>query len=76
MAKVLKNRLWLLMANNKIKSMSELERQLRERNLAISRQSLDRFEKGQSKRLDYDTITNLCAFFECSIGDLLYLEDE
>ncbi len=71
MPKVLKNNLRLLMAKKGIRTMVELEEKS-----GVSRQVLDRFEKEKSKRLDFDTIVKLCLFFECEVGDLLYLEDE
>jgi putative transcriptional regulator len=70
MPKVLKNNLRLLMAKKGIRTMVELEEKS-----GVSRQVLDRFEKNKSKRLDFETITKLCEFFECEVGDLLYLED-
>jgi putative transcriptional regulator len=69
--KVLKNNLRILMAKNGVRTMVELEEKS-----GVSRQVLDRFEKDKSKRLDFETVVKLCDFFECSVGDLLYLEEE
>lgn len=67
----LKNNLRLLMAKNGIRTMVELEEKS-----GVSRQVLDRFEKNKSKRLDYETIVKLCNFFDCEVGDLLYVDKE
>lgn len=69
MAKVLKNNLRVLMAQKGIRSMVELEKQS-----GVSRQVLDRLDKGKSKRLDFDTVVKLCDLFDCEPGDLLYIE--
>lgn len=71
MAKVLKNNLRILMAKKGVRTMVELEEKA-----GVSRQVLDRFEKDKSKRLDFETVVKLCNFFECEVGDLLYLEEE
>lgn len=71
MAKVLKNNLRILMAKKGVRTMVDLEAKA-----GVSRQVLDRFEKDKSKRLDFDTIVKLCSFFECEVGDLLFLEEE
>lgn len=67
----LKNNLRLLMAKKGVRTMVELEEKS-----GVSRQVLDRFDKDKSKRLDFDTIVKLCKFFDCEVGDLLYLEEK
>jgi putative transcriptional regulator len=71
MAKVLKNNLRILMAKHGIRSMVELEKKS-----GVSRQVLDRLDKDKSKRLDFETVVKLCDLFNCTPGDLLYLEEE
>ena len=56
----LKNNLRILMAQHGIRSMVELEAKS-----GVSRQVLDRLEKGKSKRLDFDTVVKLCNLFNC-----------
>ena len=67
----LKNNLRLLMVKNGVRTMVELEEKS-----GVSRQVLDRFEKNKSKRLDFETVVKLCAFFDCEVGDLLYVDKE
>lgn len=69
MAKVLKNNLRILMAKHGIRSMVELERLS-----GVSRQVLDRLDKDKSKRLDFETVVKLCDLFNCTPGDLFYLD--
>lgn len=69
MEKELKNNLRLFMAKKGVRTMVELEEKS-----GVSRQVLDRLEKNKSKRLDFETVTKLCMFFECEVGDLFYLE--
>lgn len=65
----LKNNLRILMAQHDIRTMVELEEKS-----GVSRQVLDRLEKGKSKRLDFDTVVKLCKLFNCEVGDLLYVD--
>ena len=65
----LKNNLRILMAKHGIRTMVELEEKS-----GVSRQVLDRLEKGKSKRLDFDTVVKLCNLFNCEVGDLLYVD--
>lgn len=71
MAKVLKNNLRLLMAQNNIRTMVELEEKS-----GVSRQVLDRLDKNKSKRLDFETLVKLCTLFDCDPGELLYIDEQ
>ena len=65
------SKLDLLMAKNKIRSLSELERRLKSESLYISRQSLHKIYHGialDNTRLD--TVLKLLSFFNCSLDDL------
>lgn len=64
----LKTNLRILMAKKGIRTMVELEEKT-----DVSRQVLDRLDKGKSKRLDFETVIKLCTFFECEVGELLYI---
>jgi putative transcriptional regulator len=70
-----KNRLAVLMAEKGIRSVSELHRRIKDKELTMSRRTLDKFYNNESNRIDYDTIATLCVILECSIGDLLELEE-
>ncbi|WP_373896174.1 helix-turn-helix domain-containing protein [Virgibacillus sp. CBA3643] len=59
------------MAKNDIDSITELERRS-----GISRQVLDRFIKGKTQRLDFDTVIKLCDVFNCEVGDLIYVDKD
>lgn len=65
----LKNNLRILMAQHGIRTMVELEEKS-----GVSRQVLDRLEKGKSKRLDFETVVKLCTLFNCEVGDLLFVD--
>jgi putative transcriptional regulator len=67
----LKNNLRILMAKSGIRTMVELEEKS-----GVSRQVLDRLDKGKSKRLDFETVVKLCKLFDVDVGDLLYLDEE
>jgi putative transcriptional regulator len=61
----------MLMAKKGVRTMVDLEEKT-----GVSRQVLDRLDKGKSKRLDFDTVIKLCAFFECTVGELLYIDNQ
>lgn len=71
-----KNRLSIVMAEKRIRSVSELHRMIQSQGLVMSRRTLDKFYNNESNRIDYDTLATLCKVLECDIGQLLYLEGE
>ena len=70
---VVRNRLSILMAQNGIRSVSELQRMIKEHGMNISRRTLDKFYNNESNRFDMDTLATLCAILDCGIGDILEL---
>ncbi len=65
------SRLRILMAENKIKSISELYRRLDQSNLYISRQTLQRISQDEGlHKMNFDTILKLMKFFNCSLTNL------
>jgi DNA-binding Xre family transcriptional regulator len=72
----IKNRLSILMAEKGIRSVSELQRMIKEHGLTISRRTLDKFYNNESNRFDMDTLATLCVILDCKIGELLELVQE
>lgn len=70
-----KNRLSIVMAEKGIRSVSALHRMIQDNGLTMSRRTLDKFYNNESNRIDYDTLATLCLILECSIQDLLILEE-
>jgi putative transcriptional regulator len=70
MKKRVRTRLHVLMGEKKIRSINQLSELT-----GITRQTLTRIYNEEAERLDFATISTLCEFFECEVGDLLYLED-
>lgn len=66
-----KHNLRILMAQNGIKSIKELSRQLPKYDYA----TLYNFSVYVHKKLDPELVSDLCEFFNCDIPDLLYLEN-
>lgn len=69
----IKNRLSILMAENGIRSVSELQRLIKDHGLTISRRTLDKFYNNESNRFDMDTLATLCIILKCEPGDILEL---
>ncbi len=67
-----RHNLHVLMAQKGIKSIKELSRLLTQYDYA----TLYNFSVYVHKKLDPKLIYDLCKFFGCKIGDLLYLEEE
>jgi putative transcriptional regulator len=70
---MVRNRLAILMAEKGIRSVSELQRIIKEHGLNISRRTLDKFYNNESNRFDMDTLATICVVLGCQIGDILEL---
>lgn len=68
---VVRHNLPLLMAKKRIKSIKELSRIT-----GYDYVTLYRFSSYVYKKTDNKLIADLCEFFGCNVGDLLYLEEE
>ena len=44
--------------------------------VGVSEPTIIRWIRNDLKRLDSRTVEKLCKFFNCEVGDLLYIEDE
>lgn len=73
---LVRNRLAILMAEKEIRSVSELQRRIKDHGLTISRRTLDKFYNNESNRFDMDTLATLCVILDCEIGDMLELVKE
>lgn len=68
---MIKSRLNILMAERNIRSISELERQLKKCDLTISRTSLNKIYHDQNINKTYlETIWKLTKFFKCELRNL------
>lgn len=68
---MVKSNLHVLMGTHKIKSILQLSELT-----GISRASLTRLYNDSAKGVELETLNTLCAYFNCSIGDLLeYVKD-
>lgn len=70
------NRLAIVMAEKGIRSVSELQRMIKNEGLTISRRTLDKIYNNTSNRIDYDTLATICYVLKCDISDLLVLVEE
>ncbi len=66
-----KSRLHILMGEKKIRSINQLSK-----DTGITRRTLTRIYNDEAEQIDLKTLTTLCVFFNCTPGDLLYLEEE
>lgn len=73
---IVKNRLAVLRAEKGIRSISELQRMMKEAGYPIARKTLDRFDKNENNQIHYDTIAALCVILKCSVGELFTLVEE
>ena len=65
----LKSKLHMLMGEKKSGVLANLRRE------GITRKTLTRIYNDEANQLDFHTITTLCEYFQCDIGDLLYFEE-
>ena len=69
---MIKNRLPVLMAENGIKTMTELSEKT-----GLDKNTISNWYNQKLKRYSTDTLNTLCNFFNCQIGDLLiYVPEE
>lgn len=69
---MIKNRLPVLMAENGIKTMTELSAKT-----GLDKNTISNWYNQKLKRYSTDTLNTLCNFFNCQVGDLLiYVQEE
>lgn len=69
--KMIRSRLHIVMHDKGYRSISKLAVAT-----GISRPTLYRLHNDTGDRIEYETLSKLCAFFDCAIGDLLeYVPD-
>jgi putative transcriptional regulator len=65
----LKSNLHKLMGDRKIRSISELSDAT-----GITRKTLTRLYDDKGTAIEFETVVKLCTFFNCEVGDLLFIE--
>jgi putative transcriptional regulator len=68
---MIKSKLAQLMADKKIRSISELARETN-----LNRRTLTNLYDDKNNGIDYATLEALCKFFQCNVGDILVYEGE
>ncbi|WP_080658590.1 helix-turn-helix domain-containing protein [Paenibacillus polymyxa] len=69
---MIQNKLNILMSEKKIRNISELARETE-----LDRRTLTNIYDEKNKGIDYVTLNKLCAYFNCTVADLLeYVPDE
>ena len=69
---MIKSKLHILMGERKIKSILQLHQETK-----ITRKSLANLYNDKFKAVEVDTLSKLCTFFGCTVGDLLeFVPDE
>lgn len=72
----LKNRLWTLVRELEDKEHHRISNSELARDAQVSRDTIVRMMNGDDIGISSQTIKNLCAYFRCQPGDLLYIEYE
>lgn len=67
----IRNNLALLMGKHKVRSVNMLSKAIN-----VSTPTLYRLYDETNERIDYSTIIAICDYFDCEIGDFIYLEKE
>ena len=67
---MIKSKLPQLMADEKIRSISELSRITK-----LNRRTLTNLYDEKSNGIDFSTLEALCKYFNCQVGDILYWEE-
>jgi putative transcriptional regulator len=67
---IVKNNLRILMAKHKMSIKDVHEK------TGMSRTTISKLYNETSTTISFETIANLCTLFDCTVDDLLYLEDK
>ncbi len=67
----LKINIYPLMAEKDIRTVTELSSLV-----GLTPKALYGIMNGKTKRIDFETITKLCSFFECNVSELMTLEEK
>jgi DNA-binding Xre family transcriptional regulator len=70
----LKNNLFLLLSDKERKQGKRITQIELARAVDVSEQLIGRWMKNQVNKFEGEVIEKLCAYFECEVGDLLYIE--
>lgn len=71
---VVKNRVLALMGEKQARENRPINGAIVAREVGLTRQAISKWIKGDISHFSSDTIIALCKYFECEIGDLLYIE--
>lgn len=69
--KEVKFQLHVLMGKHKIKSINQLSKLT-----GITRPTLTKIYNNDLNRIDFNTVSTLCTFFDCDIEDLMVMEEK
>ena len=70
----MRNRLPVLMAEKQIKTNQIITAAVVARETGLSRQAIYKWIHGDVSEFREDIIERLCDYFECEVGDLLYID--
>jgi putative transcriptional regulator len=74
---MIKSRLKLLIAQREINTGQRISYQSLGLEVGLSKNTLARLAETKTDRVEFTTLDKLCAYFNCTIGDLLeYVPDE
>jgi putative transcriptional regulator len=71
----LKNRLFLLLSDKERQLGKRIPQYEVARAIGVTKNTITNWVKNDLNKLDVEVVENLCVYFGCQVGDLLYLEE-
>jgi putative transcriptional regulator len=71
----LKNRLFLLLSDKERQLGKRIPQYEVARAIGVTNNTITNWVKNDLNKLDVEVVENLCVYFGCQVGDLLYLEE-
>jgi len=70
----LRNRILILVTEKERNLGRRITQKEIAQNIGVSEQLIGRWMKNKVKQFDGETIEKLCAYFNCDVGELLYID--
>lgn len=72
----MKNRILALMGEKQSRENRQISQSEVADATGLTRQAISKWARGDITQFNSETVEKLCKYFDCQIGDLLYIEEE
>ena len=72
----LRTRLKVLMAEKALRENRKITQQVVAAETGVSQSTLSKYANDSMERIERETLVKLCVYFDCDVGDLLFIDRE